>query len=309
MKLKNINMINIYCCIISDKVPSDCLDPNCAEENCFGSECTYCKDGYYLDAYQCHKCPVFCTKCSSNTQCKECKLGRHGQICESNCSVSCRDYVCTKDFGFCTEGCNDGYTMVGGHCIDCPRNCTSCSSMELCTKCRVGSWGDICQFDCLGCNTTGCQQNIHCTHGCGDGYYVQIFDSQHYSCVSCPEGCQKCTDSTSCITCEVGHWGTNCSYRCNSNCRDRSCSKDGQCNRGCEKGYYGSTCSERCPEGCDSCLTKNTCIACITGRFGSMCDQSCNLNCFRDACDRDNGTCLYGCDVGYSGDMCEQGKL
>ena len=39
-----------------------------------------------------------------------------------------------------------------------------------------------------------------------------------------------------------------------------------------------------------------------------MCEQICSANCFRYICMRPNGTCLYGCSIGYSGDTCENGE-
>ena len=35
--------------------------------------CTNCKEGYYLNNYECSKCNENCTLCSLSTQCSKCK--------------------------------------------------------------------------------------------------------------------------------------------------------------------------------------------------------------------------------------------
>ena len=49
---------------------------------------------------------------------------------------------------------------------------------------------------------------------------------------------------------------------------------------------------------------------CPTGKYGSSCSKSCNANCKgpQNACHHIKGTCSYGCEDGYRGDMCDSRK-
>lgn len=47
---------------------------------------------------------------------------------------------------------------------------------------------------------------------------------------------------------------------------------------------------------------------CEAGKFGQNCRESCG-NCVQNgACHHVNGSCLNGCDAGYEGTNCTQGK-
>lgn len=47
---------------------------------------------------------------------------------------------------------------------------------------------------------------------------------------------------------------------------------------------------------------------CKAGEFGQNCTESCG-NCVQnEACHHVNGSCLNGCDAGYEGTNCTQGK-
>ncbi|GFR77065.1 receptor-type tyrosine-protein phosphatase kappa [Elysia marginata] len=50
--------------------------------------------------------------------------------------------------------------------------------------------------------------------------------------------------------------------------------------------------------------------ACSVGKFGQNCSQDCSVHCRGqdNACDPGNGRCNSGCEDGYRGDMCENGK-
>ena len=44
--------------------------------------------------------------------------------------------------------------------------------------------------------------------------------------------------------------------------------------------------------------------ACPTGSYGINCLNDCTKNCNESSCDHINGSCQFGCQDGYSGDMC-----
>lgn len=50
-------------------------------------------------------------------------------------------------------------------------------------------------------------------------------------------------------------------------------------------------------------------IECDNRKYGDGCQRNCG-NCLNRAqCDHVIGTCLQGCEAGYKGQMCDQGKL
>ena len=52
-------------------------------------------------------------------------------------------------------------------------------------------------------------------------------------------------------------------------------------------------------------------IACHEGRYGERCSNLCSETCggLANTCDRVDGACKNGCDPGYTGTKCDQGKL
>ena len=48
--------------------------------------------------------------------------------------------------------------------------------------------------------------------------------------------------------------------------------------------------------------------ACVVGTYGNNCNNTCG-NCLNvNECFHTNGTCLTGCDPGYTGDLCKTRK-
>ncbi|XP_065934198.1 scavenger receptor class F member 2-like [Magallana gigas] len=73
-------------------------------------------------------------------------------------------------------------------------------------------------------------------------------------------------------------------------------------------GYYGENCSAPCPENCkggDSDIVDGTCISCVPGYKGSMCNEVCGACYEKEQCDYKNGTCPNGCEDGYKGRQCK----
>ena len=52
-------------------------------------------------------------------------------------------------------------------------------------------------------------------------------------------------------------------------------------------------------------------IDCRVGRYGEWCSNLCSETCggLANTCDRVDGACKNGCDPGYTGTKCDQGKL
>ncbi|XP_078328393.1 uncharacterized protein LOC144623719 [Crassostrea virginica] len=89
-----------------------------------------------------------------------------------------------------------------------------------------------------------------------------------------------------------GYYGQNCSLECPQNCQDGYCDiVEGTC-FGCEHRYIGSRCTHDCPEGL----------------YGSKCLQNCSVTCGEPRrCNIKTGHCNGGCQVGWTGVMCEKG--
>lgn len=45
---------------------------------------------------------------------------------------------------------------------------------------------------------------------------------------------------------------------------------------------------------------------CVPGRYGVDCQETCSLFCGNKSCNRTTGTCLHGCNSGYTGRFCNQ---
>lgn len=133
-------------------------------------------------------------------KCDTCVSGKWGDQCLQNCSQSCKDSVCHKDYGACLHGCIKKFAGLN------------------CTKCVLGLYGDdrvsgkYCNNPCpVNCMKTSANQtcNIsnYCIHGCEDRFYST-------KCNNCSDNClqDKCEQETGrcllgCkqeVTCENG---------------------------------------------------------------------------------------------------------
>ena len=58
-----------------------------------------------------------------------------------------------------------------------------------------------------------------------------------------------------------------------------------------------------------SLLNVNYVQACENGYYGIECNSTCGQCSFQNDCFHENGTCFNGCELGYSGDLCQNGKV
>ena len=143
--------------------PLGCIDILCEKVS---GKCTKgCRHGYYSSEDDCIKCPEHCAKCIDSVHCTGCASGYYGSICQQTCESRCLNQVCDKDFGNCTEGCEEGYYQSENNCFSCPDWCERCLDPNTCTKCKTGRWGPQCQHDCQGpckgCNMINCSRLSH----------------------------------------------------------------------------------------------------------------------------------------------------
>uniref|UniRef100_A0A8W8P5G3 EGF-like domain-containing protein n=1 Tax=Magallana gigas TaxID=29159 RepID=A0A8W8P5G3_MAGGI len=231
----------------------------------------------------------------------------------------------------------------------CPENCENgdCDIVDgTCISCVPGYRGSMCNKACEG------KYGMNCSKVCGACYGKEQCD---YKNGTCPSGSEDGYKGRQCKTvCNNNTYGPNCSMTC-GHCLylyGEKCNHvTGQCPRGCASGfqgdlcvesiddfknkttiawptyngclkvgYYGENCSTPCPENCengDCDIVDGTCISCVPGYKGSMCNKACEgkygMNCSKvcgacyekEQCDYKNGTCPSGCEDGYKGRQCK----
>lgn len=134
--------------------------------------------------------------------------------------------------------------------------------------------------------------------------------------------------------CAAGFYGSDCTRRCPSGCRDNQCDPvTGNCRYGCNDFYSGArcdkvcseiTCSEYCPTNCANniCDFAGNCLeGCNPGWQGNQCQTACGPNfygenckwrcyCDHGSCDNQNGTCPDNmCLEGWMPPTCSQVAL
>ena len=128
--------------------------------------------------------------------------------------------------------------------------------------------------------------------------------------------CKLCIVNTTCIECEPGYFGENCTKACSPGCLQNLCWQvNGRCKYNtCLHGYYGdlccplgftsSTCRMRCPANCLQCYSQESCTKCVDGFYGSNCLTKCSVDCQFGTCNAISGRCFDGCLKGYYGVSC-----
>ncbi|XP_078328062.1 uncharacterized protein LOC111112519 [Crassostrea virginica] len=311
------------------------LLPRCPSPGYYGENCSLecpqnCQDGY------CDIVEGTCFGCSHRyigPRCtKDCPSGLYGSNCSQNCSMTCGDPgYCDIMTGHCNGGCQVGWTGVmcekdcqeglyGRNCLqNCSMTCGDPGRCDIMTGhcnggCQVGWTGAMCETENLALHQpawqsstwrfyTGAERAV-------DGQYTDLawygrqcavsddyrttaewrvdlggVRSIHHIVI------QHATDNRVWGCSSPGYYGENCSLECPQNCQNGYCDiVEGTC-FGCSHQYIGPTC-EDCP----------------SGLYGSNCSQNCSMTCGDPGeCDMRTGHCNGGCQVGWTGAMCEKG--
>ena len=216
----------------------------------------------------------------------------------------------------CVDSCPPKTFLKDQFCLDCPLNCTKCTSSAKCDECEPGSYKlpsglcnslcsestvlinnscHSCHLSCKVCNGLTLHDCVECHEGpyqllngqcilnttCPSGQY---FEHRVLACKSCHETCIECTGKgdDECTVCystqelEEGH------------CVDKIIS--------CPEGEYFSndtmSCA-LCPPGCSSCIDGLTCTQCHSNYylFTSLMEHSEMFRTF----------CIQLCPSGYYG--------
>lgn len=192
----------------------------------------YCKatcDG------MCNTTTTQCDLCAPGLKssfCNEtCLEGFHGQNCQNECPLGCKDARCDPVQGTCRE-CLPGLTgltcserqtcepgFYGEKCsMPCPQTCAGniCQHHNgICLKCHSGYEGDMCDEPCSN-GTYGQNCSQQCPQNCA-GLVCSVTSGHCAQCVSGYHG-DKCD-----VPCDNGTWGPGCSNNCSVFCTDGNC--------------------------------------------------------------------------------------
>jgi len=197
-----------------------------------------CIDGTYENGNQCKPCDVTCSKCSSATQCEECKEGGGLHLVDNKCE--CTDTSKQPDEnGICQ--CIEGTYENENHlCISCGPICSKCSSATKCEKC-VEDRGLKLENDKCVCNDPNREFDDNYLCQCKVTFFEDYEDHQ---CKPCPVECGSCNQGIKCTTCKD----------------PKSYISDGTCI--CEYGYLmnAGKCF-LCDTSCETC-DEHGCISC-----------------------------------------------
>ncbi|XP_065925384.1 uncharacterized protein [Magallana gigas] len=189
----------------------------------------------------------------------------------------------------------------------CPENCKGgdCDIVDgTCISCVPGYSGSMCNIVCTN-NTYG----PNCSMTCGHCLYLYGEKCNHVT-GQCPRGCASGFQGDLCVESRSEFRNTTLAWS-TSNATDKFKNKTlvRPMNDGClTLGYYGENCSTPCPENCkggDCDNVDGTCVSCVPGYSGSMCNIVCGACYEKEQCDYKNGTCPNGCEDGYKGRQCK----
>lgn len=203
-----------------------------------------------------------CVKCQNYpSQTPDCAL-----VCEPGCVAcdsartdpkACLPSACRTNYSFmaassycvdCTQ--TPGYSVVGGNCVACRPNCSSCTSPDgqTCASCMTNTSLDTTT------NTCG---------DCRDGTYTDKTNSLAWVCKNCDQYCGTCDQTGFCLTCDTSSY-----FYSNRSCG--LCKEDSMW-------INGGNCSN-CDSTCLTCSnsTDTGCLTCDISRYLTT-NNSCDL--------------------------------
>lgn len=246
------------------------------------------------------------TCCRDHKTCHECKSsGYDCGWCNAGSAVNaaqCLPAIGAMEPGY--GGCSDGHWDKYHSCPDdvpCGPNCLNqelgkdgCDvkvqnatgqSVGVCTKCKVGFFGENCKTACQKECLSGCDKDHGSCYGCTDGLCGDTCEDKCMAgwavCKSCDQSCGKCT------SCPKGSYDleSKCGKLC-GNCNDFDCDdRDGECKGQCLEGWWGMNCDKPCIATCAApkICANNTCV-CGPG-YDSGPLGSCTKSASRPSCD------------------------
>ncbi|EDR23983.1 protein serine/threonine kinase, putative [Entamoeba dispar SAW760] len=216
---------------------------HCQVQSKFG--CQRCDNGYFLEKGICSICDEKCLTCINDSKnCLSCKEGYFidNYQCRDNIEMkeSCKLYTAT---GKCVK-CHDKYYIYEFGCFPCKEECEKCTNDQNCIECNSTMYmnqNNQCKFRN---EIQGCKNNIT-SKGCDkceDGYYL-IFNE----CFKCSTHCKKCKNIENCQICENNYILNSLTLNCISINLVSHCIKteDSKCSH-CSFGYKLNENKEGC---------------------------------------------------------------
>ncbi|XP_060592999.1 uncharacterized protein LOC132747595 [Ruditapes philippinarum] len=302
--------------------------------------------------------------CTNINECNDANLN----VCSQICTDTDGSFECSCNPGFLQDGnsCNDinecdgahgceqiCTNLVGGYRCSCPENYKlnddkrTCSPLNECTDSNYCSGGAICarinNVDTCTCktgygfdtgSTTACVDIKECSETSLNKCNQECTELPgSYVCSCNKDGFVLDADDQTCIECQEGKFGINCTQTCEcetANGNTKSCDHvSGSCT--CNAGWEGTKCeidinecqtlTKPCPsnsacaneEGSYNCICSTgyikagdgTCTECDSTHFGVNCVQTCScVAANTDVCDKISGECT--CAGGWTGTTCNE---
>ena len=275
------------------------------------ANCLTCPVGTYVNNLDgsCMNCLVGSYSNSAGMlSCILCPEGKYGPNSSLTACLSClagmySTVLGAVDSSFCMA-CEPGtYTVTGQSCLQCPTGKYNPKSLAtVCLNCPAGMYtavpGAVESSLCVACAPGTYTVTGQSCLQCPVGKYNK--NSLATTCISCPRGTYTnvlgAVDSTFCIPCDVGTFGTN------NRCYD--------CGYSSYTSAIGATACEKCDAGKYQVLIKatssSTCLKCNDGWYSidyySYCVR-CAVGTFNYNAQKNNGTFCYSCAAGSYGTM------
>jgi proprotein convertase subtilisin/kexin type 5 len=239
--------------------------------------------GYYWDTTNSvfTACITGCNVCSNTTICTTCNTSSNYQLYTSDNKC----YLTTNPpTGYFWDSTNSTFTA-------CITGCNVCSNATSCTTCNTGSNYQLFSVD----------KKCYVTTNPPTGYY---WDSTNTAFTACVTGCNVCSNTTSCTT-------------CNTSSNYQLFSIDNKCylTTNPPSGYFWDSTNSTftaCITGCNVCSNISSCTTCNTSSNYQLytSDNKCYLTTnpptgyFWDSTSSTFTACLTGCNVCSNATSC-----
>jgi hypothetical protein len=184
--------------------------------------CQTCPASYFESSTgECTQCVGNCTICSNTASCSTCNSGYFYSGTQNKCLL-CEDIfsgctACSTTLPVSCQTCQTSYFVNStSGCTQCVGNCTICSNTASCSTCNSGHFYSGTQNKCLLCEDifsrcTACSTTLPVScQTCPTSYFV----NSTRGCSPCVGNCTVCSNSSSCTTCNSGHFYSSTHNRC-----------------------------------------------------------------------------------------------
>lgn len=257
---------------------------------------------------------ISCENSKNKTECVNECLNEGELFCEEN-----NVYLCEKDESLClkktlNKTCIENEICRNSSCIlaDCVDECFNNTEKKCIDDTKLTVCGNFDEDVCLEKQERYCSENGKCENGVciGEGNPCELVDCFNGGICIVENNeayCQCSAEYTgfNCRECNNGYQDNDADTICKPDCQtaDLNCNNKGICSDSsgeticvCETGYVGKNC-ERCGQNYQDNDSNGICL------------PKCNiaeLNCINGDCSDLTGIAKCVCDVGYTGNKCDE---